>query len=62
MQAELGGLVRGKLKRIVVTKRGASPRIVKARLVGSGGSSKVSGPDLRSYLGLPDTWATFKRK
>ena len=62
MQAELGGLVRGKLKRIVVTKRGASPRIVKANLVGSGGTSKVSGPDLRSYLGLPDTWANFKRK
>ncbi len=62
MQAELGGLVRGKLKRIVVTKRGVSPRIVKAKLVGSGGTTKVSGPDLRSYLGLPDTWATFKRK
>jgi stage II sporulation protein D len=30
MQAELGGLVRGRLKRIVVTKRGVSPRIVKA--------------------------------
>ena len=24
--------------------------------------TKVSGPDLRSYLGLPDTWATFKRE
>lgn len=62
MQAELGGLVRGKLKRIVVTKRGASPRIVRAKLIGSGGSTRVSGPDLRSYLGLPDTWATFKRR
>ena len=62
MQAELGGMVRGKLKRIVITKRGASPRIVKANLVGSGGTTKVSGPDLRSTLGLPDTWATFKRK
>ena len=51
------------LKRnIVVTKRGVSPRIVKAKLVGTGGTAKVSGPDLRSYLGLPDTWATFKRK
>lgn len=62
MQAELGGLVRGKLKRIVVTKRGVSPRIVKANLIGSGGTTRVSGPDLRSYLGLPDTWANFKRK
>ena len=62
MQAELSGLVRGKLKRIVVTKRGASPRIVKAKLVGSGGTTKVTGPDLRSYLGLPDTWAIFTKK
>ena len=62
MQAELSGLVRGKLKRIVVTKRGASPRIVKAKLVGSGGTAKVTGPDLRSYLGLPDTWAIFTKK
>lgn len=62
MQAELGGLVRGKLRRIVVTKRGASPRIVRAKLVGSGGTTTASGPTLRAYLGLPDTWATFKRK
>jgi stage II sporulation protein D len=62
MQAELGGLVRGKLRRIVVTKRGASPRIVRAKLVGSGGTTKTNGPALRAYLGLPDTWATFKRK
>lgn len=62
MQAELGGLVRGTLRRIVVTKRGASPRIVKAKLIGSGGTTSASGPTLRAYLGLPDTWATFKRK
>ena len=62
MQAELGGLVRGKLKRIVVTKRGASPRIVRAKLVGSGGTTKTNGPALRAYLGLPDTWARFVRK
>ena len=46
MQAELGGLVRGKLKRIVVTQRGVSPRIVKAKLVGTGGTAKVTGPGL----------------
>lgn len=63
MQSLLGDLVRGRLKRIVVTKTGASPRIVKAKLVGSGGVSKVTGPTLQSNLGLPDTWATsFKRK
>ncbi|HZA57666.1 MAG TPA: SpoIID/LytB domain-containing protein [Solirubrobacterales bacterium] len=62
MQAELSSLVRGTLKRIIVTKRGASPRIVRAKLVGSGGTSKTTGPALRAYLGLPDTWATFIRK
>jgi stage II sporulation protein D len=61
MQARLGRLVRGKLKNIVVIQTGASPRIVQARLVGSGGSRTVTGPDLRSLLGLPDTWATFTR-
>jgi stage II sporulation protein D len=59
LQAELGGLVKGKLKRIDIVKRGVSPRIVKAKIVGTGGSSNASGPTLRARLGLPDTWATF---
>jgi stage II sporulation protein D len=59
IQAELGGLVKGRLKRIVVVKRGVSPRIIRARVVGSGGSSTASGPTLRARLGLPDTWAYF---
>lgn len=62
MLARLGGIVRGRLKRIVVTRRGASPRVVTARLIGTRGVRKVSGPTLRSRLGLPDTWASFKRK
>lgn len=59
LQAELGRYVKGRLKRIVVAKRGASPRIVKAKVIGSGGTRKVRGPTLRSLLGLPDTWANF---
>ncbi len=59
IQAELGGMVRGKLKRIAVVKRGASPRIVKAKLIGTRGVTKTTGPRLRARLGLPDTWATF---
>jgi stage II sporulation protein D len=62
MQAELGDLVKGRLKGIVVTRRGVSPRIIKAKLVGSGGKSGVSGTTLRARLGLPDTWANFKLK
>jgi stage II sporulation protein D len=52
----------GKLRNVVVTQRGASPRIVHANLVGSGGTTTVNGPQLASALGLPDTWAFFKRK
>ncbi len=62
IEAELGGLVKGRLKRIVIVKRGVSPRIVKAKVIGSGGASKTNGPELRALLGLPDTWAKFKRR
>jgi stage II sporulation protein D len=61
IDAKLGGRVKGKLRNVVVTKRGASPRIVQARIVGSAGSTKISGPDLRAVLGLPDTWAYFSK-
>jgi stage II sporulation protein D len=56
----LGGLVKGRFKGIVVTKRGASPRVVYAQVVGTGGRVRVTGPQLRSAFGLHDTWATFK--
>lgn len=60
IQAELGGLVKGRLKRIRVVRRGVSPRVVKAKLIGTRGITKTTGPRLRALLGLPDTWATFK--
>jgi stage II sporulation protein D len=56
---ELGGLVRGRFRGIVVTQRGASPRIVSANVVGTGGVTSVSGATLRARLGLRDTWAYF---
>ncbi|MCW3012671.1 MAG: SpoIID/LytB protein, partial [Solirubrobacterales bacterium] len=60
-QAErrLGGLLKGKLKSIRVTKRGVSPRIVSAKVVGSRGSTVVNGATLRARFGLFDSWATF---
>jgi len=54
--------LKGKLRNIVVTQRGTSPRIVRANLVGSGGTTTVNGPQLQDALGLPDTWAFFKKK
>ncbi len=59
LNAALGGLVRGKLRNVVVTQRGTSPRIVRANLIGSKGTTSVTGPQLRDALDLPDTWAFF---
>lgn len=61
MENALSGLFSGKLKRVEVLDRGVSPRIVRARVVGSKGSASISGPDLRSRLGLRSTWAKIKR-
>ena len=61
MQSKLGRLVKGKLRDIIVVQRGASPRVVKARVIGTGGATMVSGPDLRTALGLPDSWAYFTK-
>lgn len=61
MERLLGGLVKGRLRNVKVAKTGVSPRIVKAKVIGSAGKSTVSGPELRSLLGLRSTWAKFKR-
>jgi stage II sporulation protein D len=62
VEAALSGLVKGRFKRIKVTKRGVSPRIVAAKVVGSGGATRVSGSDLRSRFSGRSTWMTFKWK
>jgi len=61
MERRLRGLYRGRFERIEVLRRGVSPRIVRARVAGSEGSAEVSGGELRTRLGLPDTWARFFR-
>ncbi len=61
MESALSGLFSGRLKKVKVTKTGDSPRIVKARVVGSRGRSSVSGLTLQSRLGLMSTWARFHR-
>ena len=58
MASELQGLFSGKLERIAVLERGASPRIVRARVIGSTGSTAITGDTLRNRLGLRSTWAT----
>jgi stage II sporulation protein D len=51
----------GRFLRVKVLKRGVSPRVVRARVIGTGGSVTLSGPTIRSRLGLRDTWFTFVR-
>lgn len=58
-QARLGGLVKGRLRRIEVLSRGRSPRVVRAEVIGTGGRTEVTGPQLRTRLRLFDAWATF---
>jgi stage II sporulation protein D len=62
MESKLGSLFSGKLKRIEILETGKSPRIVRARVVGSGGSQTVTGDTLRARLGLRSTWARFKHR
>ncbi|HYP48883.1 MAG TPA: SpoIID/LytB domain-containing protein, partial [Thermoleophilaceae bacterium] len=61
MTRALRGHVRGSFRKIKVLRRGRSPRIVRARIYGTRGTSEISGPALRSELGLRDTWAYFSR-
>jgi len=56
---KLGGLVKGSFRGIKVVKRGASPRVVAADIVGTGGRTRVSGATLRARFGLYDTWSYF---
>jgi stage II sporulation protein D len=52
---------RGRFRRLEVIKRGTSPRVVAARVVGTRGSTTISGPTIRAHLGLRDTWVRFIR-
>jgi stage II sporulation protein D len=51
----------GRFKKVKVVDRGVSPRVVRARVIGSAGSTTLTGPQIRARLGLRDTWFTFVR-
>jgi stage II sporulation protein D len=57
--ARLSGLVKGTFKAIDVVRRGRSPRVVSADVVGSRGRTRVNGMTLRSRFGLNDSWAYY---
>jgi stage II sporulation protein D len=62
IESRLSGLFSGKLRKVKVLKHGDSPRIVRARVVGSKGDSNVSGPQLQGQLSLKSTWARFHKR
>lgn len=55
----LHGLFKGSFRGIEVLRRGVSPRILSARVMGSRGATVVGGPELAGRLGLGSTWAYF---
>jgi len=61
ISSKLGAYLQGRLKQVVVTKHGVSPRIVQAKLYGTGGVSTVTGTDLEVALGGYDTWMSFQK-
>lgn len=60
--AKLHGLVHGRFEGIEVVKRGYSPRIVSAYVLGSAGRTLVNGPELAARLGLYSAWAYFSTR
>ena len=61
ISAKLGGYLDGKLKKVVITKTGVSPRIIAAKLIGTGGVTTVSGEQLEVALGGYSTWMSFEK-
>jgi stage II sporulation protein D len=61
ISSRLGAYLQGRLKQVVIVKRGVSPRIVTAKLIGTGGVSTVSGEQLEVALGGYDTWMSFQK-
>ncbi|MGH2834886.1 MAG: SpoIID/LytB domain-containing protein [Solirubrobacteraceae bacterium] len=55
----LSGLIDGAFAGIEVTRRGSSPRIISAYVLGSKGRTPVSGGELAERFGLSSTWAYF---
>jgi stage II sporulation protein D len=62
ISAKLGSYLDGSLKKVVVTQRGVSPRIIWARLYGTGGVTKARGDELESALGTYSDWMSFVKE
>ncbi|HEU5142435.1 MAG TPA: SpoIID/LytB domain-containing protein [Solirubrobacterales bacterium] len=61
ISSKLDPYLAGRLERVVVTRRGASPRIIWAQLHGTGGVTKIRGDQLAAALGGYDRWLSFQK-
>jgi stage II sporulation protein D len=61
ISSRLAAYLDGRLKQLVVTKRGVSPRIMEAKLIGMGGTTKATGEQLEVALGGYSTWMSFQK-
>jgi stage II sporulation protein D len=61
ISSRLSAYLQGRLKQVAITKRGVSPRIVEAKLIGTGGATKVRGDQLEAALGSYSTWMEFRK-
>ncbi len=61
ISSALSGYLDGRLKKVVITKTGYSPRIIEAKLYGTGGVTSVTGEQLEVALGGYSTWMTFEK-
>jgi stage II sporulation protein D len=61
ISSKLAGLVDGRLAKVLITKTGYSPRIIEAKLFGTGGVTTVTGEQLEVALGGYSTWMTFEK-
>lgn len=61
ISSKLAPYLDGRLKQVVITKTGASPRIISAKLIGTSGTTTVTGTDLETALGGYSDWMTFEK-
>src|SRR5207244_4613151 len=59
--AKLSGWMKGAFRGIKVLQRGVSPRVVRAEVQGSRGSTPVTGPQIGTRMGLRDSWFYVRR-
>lgn len=59
MQSRLSGSVKGTLQSIRVTARGVSGRAINLDIVGSGGTTRLTGEDFEIQVGLPSSLFGF---